>query len=76
MESRPFSPHLTIGRVPADLTAAAFGQLNNHFSGFPVGNLGTYKVDHISLYKSDLHPTGATYSVLAQYPFNKSNNQK
>jgi len=76
MESRPFSPHLTIGRVPSDLTAAAFGQLNNHFSSVPVGNLGSYTVDHLTLYKSDLRPTGATYTELAKYPFNKDNNQK
>jgi 2'-5' RNA ligase len=59
-EKRPFKPHLTIARVrpfrkPKELTPAF---LATAFSSNP------FEVDHITIMRSDLEPTGAVYTPL------------
>jgi len=59
-EKRAFRPHLTIGRVrpyrkPKELTPAF---LTIGFAADP------FEVDHITLMRSDLKPTGAVYTPL------------
>jgi len=67
-EDRPFSPHLTIGRVRSpknkDLLLRAMGPLRSK----DFGNIG---VDKIFLMKSDLKPTGAQYTAVAEFPLTK-----
>lgn len=61
-ENKPFSPHLTIGRVRegADL-AEIYPSLQN----FQIGHIGTIQVNNIHLYRSDLRPQGPIYTQLA-----------
>jgi 2'-5' RNA ligase len=65
-EKRPFSPHLTIGRVrelgdPFALTSAlaAAGEMS----------WGECVVDRVHLMRSDLFPTGPRYSILQEVRF-------
>jgi 2'-5' RNA ligase len=59
-EKRAFTPHLTIGRVrpyrkPKELTTAFMALA---FSADP------FEVDHLTIMRSDLKPTGAVYTPL------------
>lgn len=60
VEDRPYSPHLTLGRVkdPAGLSRATL------FDGLADQPFGTVHVDAITLYESRLSPTGATHVPL------------
>lgn len=63
-ENRKFAPHLTLGRVkapPGNSFIQTFQQLN--FDG------GSVVVNQIVLFKSDLKPSGATYTPLATASF-------
>lgn len=73
-EKRPFAPHLTMGR--ADRRASRpeliqLGELINHSS---VGTIAQVSVNHVTLMKSDLRPSGAVYTPLAILTFGKSPN--
>lgn len=58
-EARPFSPHLTIGRVKAQLSDRFIEKLKSRaFAG------GLFDVKEILIIKSDLHPQGAVYTPL------------
>jgi 2'-5' RNA ligase len=66
-ESRPYSPHLTIGRVNKGVTQnrlRELGQvLEQQIPG--VGHLAVLPVDHIHFIRSDLKPDGPIYTSLA-----------
>ncbi len=67
-DERSFKPHLTLGRLKSpsgspSLAKAIAGLYS--FSG------SEFTVDHITLYKSILKPSGAVYEVLAKVPFSK-----
>ena len=67
-ERRPFSPHLTLGRVkgakiPAP-TLEALGQYATHARV----HVGEMAVDAVHLMRSDLSPAGARYTELATAP--------
>lgn len=65
-ETRPFSPHLTLGRVNDRISGAerqALGELLHHTQ---VGDLGIVAAKEVVLFKSDLQPAGAVYTALAQ----------
>ncbi|HVO43800.1 MAG TPA: RNA 2',3'-cyclic phosphodiesterase [Aggregatilineales bacterium] len=64
-EGRPFSPHLTIGRIKDAPTThiKAFGAL---LSEEEVGNLSQWRVESVALMNSDLRPSGAVYTRLAE----------
>jgi 2'-5' RNA ligase len=63
-ETRPFAPHLTLGRVKSvrrvdALVRAAEGVTESR---------GAFAVDRVILYRSELRPQGAIYSRLAEAP--------
>ena len=61
-EDRPFSPHLTLGRVRDDRTR---GELRADVVGLSVPSVGQ-SVSAIRVMASELHPTGARYSTVAE----------
>ncbi|NWJ47891.1 MAG: RNA 2',3'-cyclic phosphodiesterase [Chloroflexi bacterium] len=68
-ETRPFSPHLTLGRVP-DIGAEEkrrLGQLLQTFSG--KNSFGHYRFEEAVLMQSTLLPDGAIYTPLAHFKF-------
>ena len=65
-ERRPFTPHLTVGRVRSskgkkDLVCFLLDEREREF--------GEMEIDRVLLFKSDLKPTGAVYTVLKEFMF-------
>jgi 2'-5' RNA ligase len=71
-EERGFSPHLTIGRVRQNVTAAEQQTIRRALEGTRIDSLGTARVDSVHLYKSDLKPTGSIYTRLYSASLRKS----
>lgn len=63
-EDRPFSPHLTLGRVAHNASPDEVRSVADVLVGLKVGELGTALVDHVRLFRSDLQPGGAIYTPL------------
>jgi RNA 2',3'-cyclic 3'-phosphodiesterase len=67
-EERPFSPHLTIGRVGQNAGSADLQKLRIALEGSTVGPLGTVRVEAVHIFKSDLQPRGSVYTHLFALP--------
>ena len=67
-ESRPYSPHLTLGRTMKGLPSRHLSQLRQVLQQeqAKVGRLAELRVSQVGLIKSELKPTGAVYSLLSQ----------
>jgi 2'-5' RNA ligase len=63
-EDKPFSPHLTIGRVRDQVSADEMQTMRAALESTKVGALGTFDVTAVHLFKSDLQPGGAVYTCL------------
>jgi 2'-5' RNA ligase len=63
-EDRPFTPHLTIGRVKRDASQNDRRFIGEMIDRAKIEKLGELQVDHVSLMKSDLRPTGSVYTKL------------
>jgi 2'-5' RNA ligase len=70
-EERPFSPHLTIGRVKQNVSSGDMQKIRTTLEKTEVGSLGRTKVSAIHLFKSDLKPAGAVYTRLFSAPLGK-----
>jgi RNA 2',3'-cyclic 3'-phosphodiesterase len=70
-EERPFSPHLTLGRTSQNARPEEIALLANALSGINPGVLGQVQAEEITLYRSELRPSGAVYSVLEEFPLGK-----
>jgi RNA 2',3'-cyclic 3'-phosphodiesterase len=68
VESRPFNAHLTLGRVSETIQIAEANRISQAFSGINASDLGTVLVQSIHLFKSDLHPSGAIYTLVDKAP--------
>jgi 2'-5' RNA ligase len=64
MEDRPFSPHLTIGRVSQTASASDLQHIHSTLESTKVGILGAVRVQAIHIFKSDLQPGGPVYTLL------------
>jgi 2'-5' RNA ligase len=64
-EDRKFSPHLTIGRISHNASSDETHRIGQILSKFEPGEFGSYPVDSVILFKSDLLPGGAVYTPLA-----------
>jgi 2'-5' RNA ligase len=67
-DKRPFSPHLTIGRVKQNVNSTGMQKIRTALEETQVGSLGTTQVTAVHLFKSDLKPTGAVYTQLFSAP--------
>jgi 2'-5' RNA ligase len=67
-EERPFSPHLTLGRVSQNATPEQVHLVAEALAGLTVGQLGTAEVREVILFKSELRPSGAEYAPLLKVP--------
>ena len=61
-EKKRFSAHITLGRAKGNISPQALLQAVDQAGSFETK---TFTVDRITLFKSDLRPTGAVYSALA-----------
>ncbi len=67
-EIRDFTPHLTLGRLARDVRQSDQKKIGEVVQAARVGSLGKWEVKQVALIKSDLKPSGAEYSILAQAP--------
>jgi 2'-5' RNA ligase len=67
-ERRPFSPHLTLGRVARDVGHVDLKRIGEVINAAAIGSLGRWDVAQVTLIKSELTPNGAVYTSLAQAP--------
>ncbi len=67
-EDRPFSPHLTVGRVGQNASGADLHRIHAALEEAKVGPLGQVRVDAIHIFKSDLLPGGSVYTQLYALP--------
>lgn len=73
MEERPFSPHLTLGRVRQKIEQAHIQKIRATLDSIQLGRIGSARVDSIHLYKSELHSSGSVYTKLFSAQLKKSN---
>jgi RNA 2',3'-cyclic 3'-phosphodiesterase len=64
VEDKPFSPHLTIGRVREQAVPADLNNIHSALEKLHVGSLGTFTAQAVHLFKSDLKPAGPVYTSL------------
>lgn len=64
-EARPFSPHLTLGRLKEGTSSGQRQQFGESVAQMEVEALVRFSVQAISLMRSQLNPAGAIYSRLA-----------
>jgi 2'-5' RNA ligase len=67
-EDRPFSPHLTLGRARQDALRQALAALGERIGQAQVGTLATWRVEGVSLMRSDPKPSGAVYTQVLYIP--------
>lgn len=67
-DTRPFSPHLTVGRVRDHITAPEQEKIRKILEETKIDSVGTARVDSIHLYKSELKPGGSVYTKLFSAP--------
>ncbi len=65
-EDRPFSPHLTIGRVQQHAAVEDLQVLTEQLFKVKVGEIGIVSVESVCLFRSDLRSSGAIYTVLSR----------
>jgi 2'-5' RNA ligase len=65
------TPHLTIGRAARHASRADLAEVGELITRSEVGTLGQVYVEHLTLMKSELQPSGAVYSTLAVLPLGK-----
>lgn len=72
-EERPFSPHLTLGRVRQNIDQTGMQKIRITLASIQLGNIGSARVDSIHLYKSELHSNGSVYTKLFSATLKKHN---
>jgi len=65
-EGRHFSPHLTLGRVQRRASKSEVRELGEVVAAHTTGVLDEMAVTAVSYIKSDLRPSGAVYTTLAE----------
>jgi 2'-5' RNA ligase len=68
-ETRPFKPHLTLGRIRSSKGKASLAQGVENLRDVEIGS---YPVNEVYLFKSELKPSGAIYTKLQTFPMGKS----
>ncbi len=68
-EDRPFSPHLTLGRVQKNASREEVIQIAQALNAETVGELGRFQAGGFTLFRSDLRPAGPIYTPIGHFPF-------
>jgi RNA 2',3'-cyclic 3'-phosphodiesterase len=63
-EDKPFSAHLTIGRIREQLSPDEIKLLQAALAWFQIADVGVFIVRTVSLYNSELLPTGPLYTAI------------
>jgi 2'-5' RNA ligase len=67
-DQRPFSPHLTLGRVSRNARPEEIRVVSQVVDAYKLGFIGITPVHVFHLYRSDLHPDGAIYTRILTLP--------
>ena len=70
-ERRPFSPHLTVGRVRRSVDPESVIIVGKTLSEFKVSTLGRVTINEVVYYQSELTPQGPNYTILQSTPLNQ-----
>lgn len=65
-DNKPFTPHLTIGRVRKGLGRTTLALIGKMVERTKVEPFGEHAVQEIYLFKSDLKPSGAVYTPVSR----------
>jgi 2'-5' RNA ligase len=65
-EKRPFSPHLTLGRVQRRASKSEVRELGRMIAASSLGDIDEMAVEEVCYIKSDLRPGGAVYTTLSR----------
>jgi 2'-5' RNA ligase len=63
-EERVFNPHLTLGRLSQNTALKEMQAVAQALSAARIGNLGSFTVTQVTLFRSDLQSSGAVYTPL------------
>jgi len=66
-ERRPFRPHLTLGRVKDEIPTRQRAEIEVAVGKMAVPGI-SWRTNQVSLMRSKLTTSGATYEVLATFP--------
>jgi len=66
-ERRPFTPHLTLGRVRRNTASQTKSQIGEVLRGLNIGQLTTEELTELVLFRSELRRSGAVYTRLATF---------
>jgi 2'-5' RNA ligase len=69
LERRRFKPHVTIFRLSRRLELTETSRIQDWIGNFACFSLIVYPVERMTLYQSRLSRAGASYDVLAEFPF-------
>jgi 2'-5' RNA ligase len=74
VETRPFSPHLTLARLKSPLSSQELQTLQALLADKPhsLASTESYTARHLDVMKSELQRTGACYTCLRSCPIGKS----
>jgi len=64
-EERPFSPHLTLGRVRSPRGRVGLARALEMNRG---AEIGSFQAREVILFRSELRPSGAVYTKLGEFP--------
>jgi 2'-5' RNA ligase len=64
-ETRPFRPHLTLGRVRREAGNAERAALGASIQHLPAPDQTPWQIEHILLFQSELLPSGPRYTALS-----------
>jgi len=64
-DDKPFSPHLTIGRIRDRLSAQEAQSLREALENTKIGSLGKFVVKSVNLFQSELKPAGPVYTCIS-----------
>jgi 2'-5' RNA ligase len=68
-EERPFSPHITLGRVGESFPPTSYQKLLLDLSVVDISSINPVIINSIKVFKSDLKPKGPEYTVIHSIPF-------
>jgi 2'-5' RNA ligase len=67
-EQRPFSPHLTLARVRREARTADLQRIGEIIASTRIAAPAEGRIDSVTLFRSDLKPSGAVYNALFRSP--------
>jgi 2'-5' RNA ligase len=75
-EGRPFTPHLTLGRTHKEVSRPRLQTIERAVAQTTIRQSVEFEVSEVVLMRSDLHPSGARYTVLAQAALGIQNQER